>query len=81
MIARLLGDLASNSQTAAEPMPRDLVENYDSVLCRAGAADLETGRDELPPVLCVLAAASVDPILPIKLLCVARGRSVDLLER
>ena len=75
LIARLLADLALTPPTArGETLPRDLVEIYDSVLRRAGAIDQERWRTEFRPVLGVLAAAGVGPILPLELLCAASER-------
>ena len=74
LVARLLADLA-----AADPdvdptaLPSDLIGIYDGVLQRAGAAETDRWRKELRPVLGAVAAAGVDPILPLQLLCAASG--------
>jgi len=76
LIARLLADLASILPTAAEEtLPGEVVELYNSVLRQAGAADTKRWRNELRPVLSVVAAAGVGPILPLQLLCAASGRT------
>ncbi len=61
--------------TAAEgTLPGELVEIYDSVLRQAGATDPKRWQNELRPVLSLVAAAGVGPILPLQLLCAASGR-------
>ncbi|HXM28330.1 MAG TPA: hypothetical protein VN957_20070 [Chthoniobacterales bacterium] len=75
LVARLLADLASMLPTAAEgTLPGELVEIYDSVLRQAGATDPKRWQNELRPVLSLVAAAGVGPILPLQLLCAASGR-------
>jgi NACHT domain/Tetratricopeptide repeat len=73
LIARLLADLESILPTASEEtLPGEVVELYNSVLRQARANDPERWN-ELRPVLGLVAAAGVGPILPIQLLCAASG--------
>jgi tetratricopeptide (TPR) repeat protein len=69
LIARLLADLALKVPSAEEDvLPGDLVGIYDAVLRQAGADDRARWQKELRPMLGVLAAAGVGPVLPFKLL-------------
>jgi Tetratricopeptide repeat/NACHT domain len=71
LVARLLADLASTGDSAfGATLPDSLTEIYRGVLRRAAGTD-RRWRDELRPVLSVLAAAGVGPVLPIQLLCAA----------
>ena len=75
LIARLLADRA-----LAEPdldpasLKGDWATIYAGNLERAGAETNTRWRDEFRPVLGVLAAAGVGPVLPLKLLCAASAR-------
>jgi Tetratricopeptide repeat/NACHT domain len=72
LIARLLADLASIPGIAVdEALPSSLAEIYHGVLRRAADTDSRRWRDESRPVLSVLAAAGVGPVLPLQLLCAA----------
>ena len=75
LIARLLADVVSSPPSIGEEaLPRDPAKIYDRVLRRAGATDYGRWRNELRPVLSVLAAAGVGPVLPVQLLCAASER-------
>ena len=84
LIARLLTDLAVDSElTGAERAPSvadlaaKLREPYLQELHRAGADDAARWNSQLRPVLAVVAAAGVGPVLPLTLLCTASGRLGD----
>jgi hypothetical protein len=75
LVAKLLADQASaNPDSDPADLPPNLVGIYDQALRRAGASEARRWREELRPVLGVLAAAGVGPVLPLPLLCVASGR-------
>ena len=57
-----------------EALPADLAGLYAESLLRTGAGVSTRWRDEFRPVLGVLAAAGVGPILPLPLLCAASAR-------
>jgi Tetratricopeptide repeat len=75
LVTRLYGDLVLSSPDFDDKdFPEGLSGLYDLELRRAGATDKEKWRHELRPVLSVLAAAGVGPVLPLTLLCNASGR-------
>jgi tetratricopeptide (TPR) repeat protein len=75
LIARLLADqVTAHPDSNPQDLPPDLVGIYDQALRRAGASESQRWRAELRPVLGVLAAAGVGPILPMSLLCAASSR-------
>jgi hypothetical protein len=75
LIARLLADLISaHPDSEPQGLPPDLVDIYDLALRQVGATETRRWREELRPVLGVLAAAGVGPILPLSLLCAASGK-------
>jgi hypothetical protein len=75
LIARLLGDLLMADPTAdLSALPADLVGLYERNLERVGAAEMGRWRYEFRPILGVLAAAGVGPVLPLPLLCAASGK-------
>ena len=55
-------------------LPAGLQNAYRQELRRAGSADPDRWAQHLQPVLAILAAAGVGPVLPIALLCAASGR-------
>jgi hypothetical protein len=75
LVAKLLADQALTSP-GLDPasLPAELSEIYAQALRRAGAKTDQLWRDEFRPLLGVLAAAGVGPILPSRLLCAASGR-------
>lgn len=75
LIARLLGDLLAADPTA-DPgtLPTNLIGLYERNLERIGAAERGRWRHEFRPILGVLAAAGVGPVLPLPLLCAASGK-------
>jgi Tetratricopeptide repeat/NACHT domain len=69
LVAQLLADLvAADSACDVAALPPDLAALYTEALGRAGATDTDRWRTMLRPVLGVLAAAGVGPVLPLKLL-------------
>jgi Tetratricopeptide repeat/AAA ATPase domain len=75
LVTRLYADLIlSSPDFDQEDFPEGLSGLYDLELRRVGASDKEKWRKELRPVLGVLAAAGVGPVLPFTLLCNASGR-------
>ena len=79
LVTRLLADLALTSPGLGPgAFPADLKAKmaaiYAENLRRAGASSTDRWRRELRPVLGVLAAAGVGPVLPMKLLCAASAR-------
>jgi len=72
LVAHLLADLVVAGETTnPAALPGDLAELYEKALHRAGATVAQKWRAMLRPVLGVLAAAGVGPMLPLKLLCAA----------
>ena len=75
LVASKLADLALAAPgQAPDTLPASLGKIYAEYLRRAGATATDRWRKELRPVLGVLAAAGVGPILPIPLLCAASAR-------
>jgi hypothetical protein len=74
LIARLLADLAVEGVLDGGQLPSTLQATYRDELRRAGSDDSTRWTRELRPVLSVLAAAGVGPVLPLRLLCDASGR-------
>jgi hypothetical protein len=74
LVAQLLADLAADPAFEPAALPSSLTELYAEALLRAGATDTKQWREMLRPVLGVLAAAGVGPVLPLKLLAAASGR-------
>jgi NACHT domain/Caspase domain/Tetratricopeptide repeat len=73
LVARLLADLAVDGDLPVGQLPAGLQDAYRQELRRAGSADPDRWAQQLRPVLGVLAAAGVGPVLPIALLCTASG--------
>ncbi|WP_316227997.1 tetratricopeptide repeat protein [Bradyrhizobium sp. SZCCHNR3015] len=74
LVAQLLADrVAADPARDTAALPPDLAALYTEALVRAGAADSDRWRTVLRPVLGVLAAAGVGPVLPLKLLAAASG--------
>ena len=74
-MASKLADLAlAAPDQAPDALPSSLGAIYAEYLRRAGATATDRWRRELRPVLGLLAAAGVGPILPLPLLCTASGR-------
>jgi tetratricopeptide (TPR) repeat protein len=71
LVARLLADLAVEGDLPVGQLPAGLQDAYRQELRRAGSADPDRWAQQLRPVLGVLAAAGVGPVLPIPLLCAA----------
>ena len=75
LVASKLADLALAAPgQAPDALPSSLGAIYAEYLRRAGATATDRWRRELRPVLGLLAAAGVGPILPLPLLCTASGR-------
>jgi hypothetical protein len=75
LVAKLLADwVLAKGDTHVTRLPARLSEIYAQFLRRAGADTTARWRGELRPLLGVLAAAGVGPILPLKLLCAASRR-------
>ncbi len=75
LVASKLADLALAAPgQAPDALPSSLGAIYAEYLRRAGATATDRWRRELRPVLGLLAAAGVGPILPLALLCTASGR-------
>ena len=75
LVAHLLADQALAAPgITPKALPPDLSGLYAENLQRAGAASGTRWRDEFRPILGVLAAAGVGPVLPLKLLCSAGAR-------
>jgi tetratricopeptide (TPR) repeat protein len=75
LVARLLADLAlADPKLGPDAFPADLRAIYAENFRRAGAASSDRWRRELRPILGVLAAAGVGPILPFELLRAASTR-------
>ena len=74
LVTHLLADLAVDGDLPADRLPAGLQDAYHQELRRAGSADPDRWARQLRPVLAVLAAAGVGPVLPIALLCAASGR-------
>jgi hypothetical protein len=74
LVARLLADLAVEGDLPAGQLPENLQAAYRQELRRAGSQDPDRWTREVRPVLAVLAAAGVGPVLPLALLCAASGR-------
>jgi NACHT domain len=74
LFARLLADLAVDGDLPARQLPQNPQAAYRQLLRRAGAGDPVRWAQQLRPVLAVLAAAGVGPVLPLALLCAASGR-------
>jgi NACHT domain/Tetratricopeptide repeat len=75
LIARLLADLAAEGKLKPEELPGKLVEIYERILLSAGATKRNARwREQLRPVLSVLAVSGAGPILPIAFLCDASQR-------
>jgi hypothetical protein len=68
LVARLLADLAVDGDLPAVQLPENLQATYRRELRRAGSEDPVRWAQELRPVLAVLAAAGVGPVLPLSLL-------------
>ena len=71
LVARLLADLAIDGDLPADQLPASLQGAYRQELHRVGSQDANRWAQQLRPVLAVLAAAGVGPVLPIALLCAA----------
>ena len=74
LVARLLADLTVDGDLPAGQLPTGLQDAYRHELRRAGSHDPDRWAQQLRPVLAVLAAAGVGPVLPMVLLCAASGR-------
>src|SRR5262249_50547684 len=75
LVAKLLADrVRARGDTDAALLPARLSSIYADLFRGAGADTTERWRGELRPLLGVLAAAGVGPVLPMKLLCAASGR-------
>jgi phage tail protein X len=75
LVAKLLADRAlASADLDATRLPARLSEIYAQSLRGAGANTTERWRGEFRPILGVLAAAGVGPVVPLKLLCAAGGR-------
>jgi Tetratricopeptide repeat/NACHT domain/Caspase domain len=74
LVARLLADLAVDGDLPAGQLPVGLQDAYRHELRRAGSQDPDRWTQLLRPVLAVLAAAGVGPVLPVELLCAASGQ-------
>jgi hypothetical protein len=74
LVAWLLADLAVDGDLPAGRLPANLQAAYRQELRRAGSEDPARWARELRPVLAVLAAAGVGPVLPLALLHAASGR-------
>jgi hypothetical protein len=75
LVSRLLADQVSvNPDRDPQDLPPDLVGIYDQALRQVGASESQRWRAELRPVLGVLAAAGIGPILPMPLLCAASSK-------
>jgi hypothetical protein len=74
LVARLLADLAVDGDLPAGQLPAGLQGAYRQELRRAGSKDPTRWETALRPVLAVLAAAGVGPVLPMALLCAVSGR-------
>ncbi len=74
LVATLLADQAlAAPDLDPTTFPGRLSEIYAQFLRRAGASTTERWRGEFRPILGVLAAAGVGPIMPLKLWCAASG--------
>jgi tetratricopeptide (TPR) repeat protein len=69
LVAELLADLAERDPSGFDPaaIPPGLPTIYEAALQKAGASDLRRWREELRPVLSVLAVAGAGPVLPFPL--------------
>jgi hypothetical protein len=78
LVARLLADLYEQDPPhfTLQGLPAGLSKAYREWLERAGGSDLTRWRNQLRPVLTVLAAAGVGPVLPFALL-VATSEALD----
>lgn len=74
LVAQLLADLAVDGDLPAGQLPGKLQAVYHQELRRAGLEDPARWTRQLRPVLAVLAAAGVGPVLPLALLGAASGR-------
>jgi hypothetical protein len=74
LVARLLADLSLDAVLSIEQLPATLADAYSRELDRAGRSETTLWENQLRPVLAVLAAAGVGPVLPLALLTVASGR-------
>jgi hypothetical protein len=76
LVAKLLADWAERTPNDFDPstLAPGLGGIYDRALINAGAADLHRWRDQLRPVLCVLAVAGAGPVLPFPLFRYACGQ-------
>jgi hypothetical protein len=72
LVARLVADVALDSETAVGLYPATLSDGYREELRRAGA-DEPVQWAKVRPVLAALAVAGVGPVLPLPLLCRASG--------
>jgi hypothetical protein len=70
----LLADLAVEGDLPAGQLPENLQAVYRQELRRAGSQDRVRWTQHVRPVLAVLAAAGVGPVLPLALLYAASGR-------
>jgi tetratricopeptide (TPR) repeat protein len=75
LIASLLADLAMKANLEPDELPSELVKIYDRLLEDAEATQRNIRwREQLRPVLSVLAISGIGPVLPIALLCKASQR-------
>jgi hypothetical protein len=69
LVAELLADMAERDPSGFDPVsiPPGLPRIYEAALQKAGASDLKRWREELRPVLSVLAVVGAGPVLPFPL--------------